>query len=44
MKKVAILGSGISGIGSAMLAKKNGYDVFISENRIISDKKFLLDN
>ena len=44
MKKVAILGSGISGIGSAMLAKKNGYDVFISENRTISDKKFLLDN
>ena len=39
MKKLVILGGGISGIGAALLAKKNGYDVFVSDKGIISDKR-----
>ena len=31
MKKLVILGGGISGIGAALLAKKNAYDVFVSD-------------
>lgn len=34
-KRIAILGAGESGIGSAILAKKQGYDVFVSDNGII---------
>ncbi len=30
-KRVSILGSGISGIGAAILAKNKGYDVFVSD-------------
>ncbi|MFT4760545.1 MAG: UDP-N-acetylmuramoylalanine--D-glutamate ligase [Paraglaciecola sp.] len=35
-KKVAILGGGESGIGAALLAKKIGYDIFVSDNGKIS--------
>ncbi len=31
MKKIIILGGGISGFGSAVLAKKQGFDVFVSD-------------
>ena len=31
MKKIVVLGGGISGYGSAILAKKNGCDVFLSD-------------
>ncbi|RME14747.1 MAG: UDP-N-acetylmuramoyl-L-alanine--D-glutamate ligase [Bacteroidetes bacterium] len=31
-KKIVILGAGESGVGSAILAKKQGYDVFVSDN------------
>jgi UDP-N-acetylmuramoylalanine--D-glutamate ligase len=39
MKLIAILGAGESGMGAAMLAKRKGYDVFVSEFGIISDSK-----
>ena len=31
MKKIIVLGGGESGVGAALLAKKNGYDVFVSD-------------
>ncbi len=31
MKKIVVLGGGISGYGSAVLAKKRGFDVFLSD-------------
>jgi UDP-N-acetylmuramoylalanine--D-glutamate ligase len=31
MKRIVILGSGESGVGSAILAKEKGYDVFVSD-------------
>ncbi len=37
-KKIAILGGGESGIGTAILAKKNGYEVFLSDKGKIKDK------
>ena len=44
-KRVSILGSGISGIGAAILAKEKGYDVFVSDNnKIDSDVKNKLDS
>ena len=45
-KKIVILGAGESGTGSALLAKKNGYDVFVSENGVIKDnyREILLKN
>jgi len=45
-KRVAILGGGISGVGAAVLAKNNGYDVFLSDNSKITDsnKQILLNN
>jgi UDP-N-acetylmuramoylalanine--D-glutamate ligase len=30
-KRMVILGGGESGVGAALLAKKQGYDVFISD-------------
>jgi len=43
-ERVVILGAGESGVGSAILAKKNGADVFVSDFGIIKDKyKNLLD-
>lgn len=44
MGKIAILGAGESGAGTAILAKKQGYDVFVSDMGTILDKyKALLD-
>ncbi|SDS08069.1 UDP-N-acetylmuramoyl-L-alanine--D-glutamate ligase [Christiangramia echinicola] len=37
-KKIAILGGGESGIGTAILAKKEGYEVFLSDKGKIKDK------
>ena len=43
--KIVVLGAGISGIGAAILAKKKGYDVFVSDLRRISKRnKIILDN
>lgn len=38
MKRLVILGGGESGYGTAVLAKKQGYDVFLSDNGVISEK------
>ena len=38
MKKIAVLGGGISGYGSAILAKKKGFDVFLSDMGKIADR------
>ena len=37
-KKIVILGAGESGVGSAVLALKNGFDVFVSDNGVIKDQ------
>jgi len=37
MKRIVILGSGESGTGAAMLAKKQGFEVFVSDKGIIPD-------
>ena len=37
-KNIAILGSGESGVGAAVLAKKQGYNVFVSDFGQIKDK------
>jgi UDP-N-acetylmuramoylalanine--D-glutamate ligase len=46
MKKIAILGAGESGVGTAILAKKKGYKVFVSDIGTIDKKykKVLLHN
>ena len=36
-KRIVVLGGGISGYGSAILAKKEGFDVFLSDAGTISD-------
>lgn len=36
--KLAILGAGESGVGTALLAKKEGYEVFVSDMGTIKDK------
>ncbi len=38
MKKIVVLGGGISGYGSAILAKKKGFDVFLSDAGRIADR------
>ena len=38
MKKIAILGAGESGVGTAILAKKKGYKVFVSDSGTIAKK------
>ena len=38
MKRLAILGAGESGVGTAILAKKQGYDVFVSDMGNIKQK------
>jgi UDP-N-acetylmuramoylalanine--D-glutamate ligase len=44
-KKIVILGAGESGAGSAVLALKNGFDVFVSDNGEIKEKyREILDN
>ena len=42
MKSVAIIGGGESGVGAALLAKKSGLDVFLSDNGNIDDKLSLI--
>ena len=37
-KDITILGSGISGLGSAKLAKKFGINVFVSDKNSIKEK------
>ena len=44
MKKLVVLGGGESGIGAAILANKNGWNVFVSDKGIITDKKVLTNN
>ncbi|GGF21247.1 UDP-N-acetylmuramoyl-L-alanine--D-glutamate ligase [Echinicola rosea] len=39
MKRIAILGAGESGIGAALLAKVNGYEVFVSDGGSIKDDR-----
>ena len=44
MEKIAILGAGESGAGSAILAKKKGFDVFVSDRGEVKQKyRELLD-
>ncbi len=45
-KRIVVLGAGISGVGAAVLAKKKGFDVFVSDKGKITDdnKKVLLNN
>ena len=44
MKRIVILGAGESGAGAAVLAKKEGFDVFVSDMSNIKEKyKQLLD-
>ena len=38
MKKIVVLGGGISGYGSAILAKKRGFDVFLSDAGKIAER------
>lgn len=38
MKKIIILGAGESGAGAAVLAKKHGFDVFVSDSSEIRDQ------
>jgi UDP-N-acetylmuramoylalanine--D-glutamate ligase len=46
MKKIVILGGGESGVGAALLAKKNGYTVFVSDKKEIKPqyRKKLVSN
>jgi len=46
ISKIAVIGGGESGVGAAILAKKIGFDVFLSDNGKIKDnyKKSLLEN
>jgi len=37
-KRIVILGSGESGVGSAVLAKQKGFDVFVSDKSLIKEK------
>ncbi len=45
-KRIVVLGAGISGTGAAVLAKKKGFDVFVSDKGKITDKskRVLLNN
>jgi UDP-N-acetylmuramoylalanine--D-glutamate ligase len=45
MRSVVIIGAGESGVGAALLAKKQGFDVFVSDSGKISEhyKKELID-
>ena len=37
-KRFVILGAGESGVGAALLAKKQGYDVFVSDGSSLKDE------
>ena len=45
-KRIVVLGAGISGLGAAILAKRKGFDAFVSDNGSITDdnKEALLNN
>ena len=44
-KRIVILGAGESGAGAAVLAKKKGFDTFVSDMSLIKDKyKYMLDS
>mgnify|MGYP001189545340 CR=1 FL=1 len=45
-KRIVVLGAGISGVGAAVLAKKKGFEVFVSDKGIITNanKTVLLNN
>lgn len=44
-KRIVILGAGESGAGAAVLAKKKGFDTFVSDMSMIKDKyKYMLDS
>ncbi len=38
MKKIVVLGGGISGYGSAILAKKQGFEVFLSDMKPLAER------
>jgi UDP-N-acetylmuramoylalanine--D-glutamate ligase len=46
MKRLVILGAGESGVGTALLGKEKGYEVFVSDKGIIKEKykKVLIHN
>lgn len=45
MKRIVVLGAAESGVGAAVLAKKEGFDIFVSDMSNIKDKyKKLLDS
>ena len=45
MSRIVVLGAGESGAGAAVLAKKEGFDVFVSDMSKIKDKyKKLMDD
>ena len=46
MKRIVSLGGGVSGVGTALLAKAKGYDVFVSDKGKIGEKykEVLLNN
>ena len=46
VKRIVVLGAGISGVGAAVLAKKKGFEVFVSDKGKITkdNKKVLLNN
>ena len=45
MKRIVVLGAGESGAGAAVLAQKEGFDVFVSDMSLIKDKyKKILDD
>jgi len=42
-KRIVVLGAGISGVGAAVLAKKKGFEVFVSDKgKITEDNKKVL--
>lgn len=44
MKRLVVLGAGESGVGTAILAKKQGYEVFVSDMGTVKDRyKAMLD-
>ena len=44
-EKIVILGAGESGIGAAVLANKNGFEVFVSDSGVVKEKyKSVLSN
>lgn len=42
-KKLVVLGAQESGVGAAILGKKNNWDVFVSDKGIIKEKEILID-